>query len=164
VVGTVLVRCVRPSLIVAALAAHLILISAVVETSLAEVGVRPLTKLLLHGERLQELRDFEVELVTGGDVIPLRGVVVALLVPLEAELILGLFIDDVAILLELIVADGELPVAYHAGVELLQSLLGLVRRLEADEGVRLLRRIDREHLDAFNLAKLLEDLSEDLLS
>jgi len=62
-------------------------------------------ELLLHRECLEELGDLEVELVTSGDVVPLGGVVVDLLEALEAQLILGLLVDDVTVLLELVVAD-----------------------------------------------------------
>jgi len=66
---------------------------------LAEGGVLGLLELLLHGESLQELGNLEVELITGGNVVPLGGVEVDLLESLETKLVLGLFVDDVTVLL-----------------------------------------------------------------
>jgi len=122
-----------------------------------------LLELLLHGECLQELGNLEIELITGGNVVPLRGVEVDLLESLEAKLVLGLFVDDIAVLLQLVMADGELPVGYQTVVELLKGLLCLIWCLEAHEGIRLFRSVDGEEFDTLNFAELLEDLSEAFL-
>ena len=118
----------------------------------------------LHGEGLQELSNLVVEFVSGGDVLPVVVLVVQLLELLETELILSLFILDLSELLELVMADLKLSLVEESVVAVLESLLGLVGSLEADESVSLLSLVDGEHLDALNLSILLEDTSEVLLS
>jgi len=159
VVGSVVVRGVRSLLATA----HLLTTLVAVEATLTESGVLSLLELLLHRESLQELGNLEVELITGGNVVPLRGVEVDLLESLETKLVLGLFVDDVTVLFQLVMADGELSVAYQTVVQLLEGLLSLVWCLEAHEGIGLFWLVDGEELDTLNFTEFLEDLSETFL-
>jgi len=159
VVGSVVVRGVRSLLATA----HLLTSLVAVEATLTESGVLSLLELLLHRESLQELGNLEVELITGGNVVPLRGVEVDLLESLETKLVLGLFVDDVTVLFQLVMADGELSVAYQTVVQLLEGLLSLVWCLEAHEGIGLFWLVDGEELDTLNFTEFLEDLSETFL-
>jgi len=114
----------------------------------------------LHGESLQELGDLVVEFVSGGDVLPVVVLVVELLELLETEFILSLFVLDLSELLELVMADLELSLVEESVVTVLESLLGLIGGLEADESVSLLSLVNGEHLDALNFSVLLEDTGE----
>jgi len=116
--------------------------------------------LSLHGEGLEELSDLVVELVSGGDVLPVVVLVVELLELLESKFILGLFVLDVSEFLKLVMADLELSLVEESVVAVLESLLGLVGSLEADESVSLLLFVNGEHLDALNFSVFLEDSSE----
>jgi len=116
--------------------------------------------LSLHGEGLEELSDLVVELVSGGDVLPVVVLVVELLELLESKFILGLFVLDVSEFLKLVMADLELSLVEESVVAVLESLLGLVGSLKADESVSLLLFVNGEHLDAFNFSVFLEDSSE----
>lgn len=118
----------------------------------------------LHGKGLQELGNLVVELISGRDVLPVVVLVVQLLELLETELILSLFILDLSELLEFVMADLELSLVEESVVAVLESLLGLVGSLEADESISLLSLVNREHLDALNFSILLEDTSKVLLS
>ena len=114
----------------------------------------------LHGESLQELGDLVVEFVSGGDVLPVVVLVVELLELLESKFILGLFVLDVSEFLKLVMADLELSLVKESVVAVLESLLGLVGSLEADESVGFLLFVNGEHLDALNFSVLLEDTGE----
>ena len=114
----------------------------------------------LHGESLQELGDLVVEFVSGGDVLPVVVLVVELLELLETEFILSLFVLDLSELLELVMADLELSLVEESVVAVLESLLGLIGGLEADESVSLLSLVNGEHLDALDFSVLLEDTGE----
>lgn len=116
--------------------------------------------LSLHGEGLEELSDLVVELVSGGDVLPVVVLVVELLELLESKFILGLFVLDVSEFLKLVMADLELSLVEESVVAVLESLLGLVGSLKADESVSLLLFVNGEHLDALNFSVFLEDSSE----
>ena len=116
--------------------------------------------LSLHGEGLEELSDLVIELVSGGDVLPVVVLVVELLELLESKFILGLFVLDVSEFLKLVMADLELSLVEESVVAVLESLLGLVGSLEADESVSLLLFVNGEHLDALNFSVFLEDSSE----
>jgi len=116
--------------------------------------------LSLHGESLQELGDLVVEFVSRGDVLPVVVLVVELLELLETELILSLFVLNLSELLELVMADLELSLVEESVVAVLESLLGLIRGLEADESVSLLSLVNREHLNALDFSVFLEDTSE----
>jgi hypothetical protein len=118
------------------------------------------TTVSLHGEGLQELGDLVVELVSGGDVLPVVVLVVELLELLETELILSLFVLDLSELLEFVMADLELSLVEESVVAVLEGLLGLIGSLEADESVGLLLLVDGEHLDALDFSVLLEDTLE----
>jgi len=109
---------------------------ALVLAALTLLLVGHAAELLLEGEGLEELRDLEVELVAGGDFVPLRVVVVQLLESLETELIFGLLVGDCPVLGQLVVADGELTSVDGDLGKLLESDLGLVGGLVADKGVR----------------------------
>jgi len=116
--------------------------------------------LSLHGEGLEELSDLVVELISGGDVLPVVVLVVELLELLESKFILGLFVVDVSEFLKLVMADLELSLVEESVVAVLESLLGLVGSLKADESVSLLLFVNGEHLDALNFSVFLEDSSE----
>ena len=85
---------------------------------------------------------------------------VELLVALEAKLVLGLFVDDIAVLLQLVMADAQLPVAYQAVVELLEGLDA--KDLEKYGDVVLMTPLDKERfVKFFTDAKLATDLVDD---
>lgn len=118
--------------------------------SLLHLSTIESTSLVL-GEVLQELNELVLELILGGDVVPLSLLVVHFLKSLEAHLILALFVSDLTEFLEFVVADLQLTLVNVLVVEFLESRLGLVGGLEADEGVGFLCLVDWEHLDALNL-------------
>lgn len=128
----VLMRSIRPSVIVELL---LSVVTAVVALAAKLTCTWVLRELLLHWECLQQLCDLEVEFITTCNIIPLGRVIVELLESLEAKLVFGLFVDDITVLLQLVVADRKLPVTYQSVVETLEGLLSLIRCLEADKGV-----------------------------
>merc|ERR1711957_712189 len=111
----------------------------------------------------EDLGDLEVELVSGGDILPVVVLVVELLELLEAELILGLFVLDLSELLELVMADLELSLSVESVVQELDGVLGLVGGLEANKGVGLLGGLNGEHLDGLDFTVFLEDLLEVLV-
>lgn len=92
----------------------------------------------------------------------MRGAIVQLLEALEIELVLGLLIHDISIFLKLVVADIELAVAKLFVVEILQGILCLIRRLEANEGINFLHFVVGEKLDTLNLTKLFEQVFQRL--
>ena len=150
----VLVSCIRSR----ALLMRLVVLAALIpETTLAISWVLLTTlELVLHGERREELSDLVIELITSSNVVPLRCAVVDLLEALEAKLILGLFVDDIAVFLQLVVAYLELPVVDGPVVELLECLLSLIGRLKAHKGVGLILLVNGEELDTLNLTEVTE--------
>lgn len=119
---------------------------------------------LVLGEVLQELDELVLELILGGNVVPLSLLVVHFFESLEAHLILALFVSDFAEFLELVVADLQLALVDVGVVKLLEGGLSLIGGLEADESVSLLHLVNGEHFDALDLTltvsaeKLLEVL------
>ena len=63
------------------------------------------SRLLACRDVLEELDEFVLELVLGGNVVPLSLLVVELLKSLESVFILGFFVGDVTEFLEFVVAD-----------------------------------------------------------
>jgi hypothetical protein len=106
----------------------------------------------LLGEVLEELDELVLELVLGGDVVPLSLLVVEFFESLESELILGFFVSDVTELLEFVVADLHLTFVDGLSVQFREGSLGLIGGLEADESVCFVRLVNGEHLDTLNLA------------
>jgi hypothetical protein len=109
------------------------------------------SSLLVLGKVLEELDKFVLELVLGGDVVPLSLLVVEFLESLESEFILGFFVGDVAEFLEFVMADLELTFVDGLSVQFRKGSLGLIGGLEADESVGFVGLVDGEHLDALNL-------------
>jgi hypothetical protein len=109
------------------------------------------SSLLVLGKVLEELDKFVLELVLGGDVVPLSLLVVEFLESLESEFILGFFVGDVAEFLEFVMADLELTFVDGLSVQFGKGSLGLIGGLEADESVGFVGLVDGEHLDALNL-------------
>jgi len=146
-----------------------VVVSVATLGSVVSLLVTSLTSVELLGEAgvalhlSENLGDLEVELVSGGDVLPVVVLVVELLELLEAELILGLFVLDLSELLELVMADLELSLSVESVVQELDGVLGLVGGLEANKSVGLLGGLNGEHLDGLDFTVFLEDLLEVLV-
>jgi hypothetical protein len=107
--------------------------------------------LLVLGKVLKELDKFVLELILGGDVVPLSLLIVDFLESLESEFILGFFVGDVTEFLEFVMADLELELVDGLSVQFGKGSLGLIGGLEADESVGFVGLVDGEHLDTLNL-------------
>jgi len=110
------------------------------------------SSLLVLRDVLEELDKFVLELVLGGDVVPLSLLVVELLESLESVFILGFFVGDVTEFLEFVMADLQLTLVDGLSIQFLKGGLSLIGGLEADESVGFVGLVNGEHLDTLNLA------------
>jgi hypothetical protein len=110
------------------------------------------SRLLVLRDVLEELDEFVLELVLGGDVVPLSLLVVELLESLETVFILGFFVGDVTEFLEFVMADLQLTLIDGLSIQFLKGGLSLIGGLEADESVGFVGLVNGEHLDTLNLA------------
>jgi len=92
------------------------------------------------------------------------ALVVQLLEPLEPKFVFGLFILNVSELFKLIVTDLESPSIHKSTVHILKSLLSLVWSLEAHKSICLFSFVNWEQLHTFNLAIVLEHLTQVFVS
>jgi hypothetical protein len=101
---------------------------------------------------LEELDELVLELVLGGNIVPLSLLVVELFESLESVFILGFFVGDVTEFLEFVMADLQLTLIDGLSIQFLKGGLSLIGGLEAHESVGFVGLVNWEHLDTLNLA------------
>ena len=110
-----------------------------------------------HGHLLKHNLQVILDLLFIGELFPLSLMLVLLTESLEVPLVVRSLVLKLALLFGLIVFDRQrLVINYEA----LLRRCGLIWSPKADEGVKLLLLTRWEHLEAFNLAKRLEEILE----
>jgi len=118
---------------------------------------------VLSGQELEHVLKERHEVGSGGDLVKEVGATVLSSMLLEVSLIFGLFKRDFAELLDFVVINVKRSFTEGLVMKTLFSNRCLIRSLEANKSVDILTLVVSEHLEAFNITKLLESLSKLLL-